>query len=148
MLIDGVVIRDPALIDNLDPQSVEKIDVIKSRYILGDYTFYGLINVITTKGTLENIRLPEEAVRMRYRDYEPEHKFSYPDYSLSESLQSHVPDFRNTLYWNTFPLSASGKKVSLDFFASDFISDYDIIVQGVTRNGRFISQRKSIKIQK
>ena len=147
LLIDGVVISDAALINNLDPQSVEKIDVIKSRYIFGDCMFSGLINVITTKGILENIRLPEEAVRIRYRDYEPVSKFNYPDYSSGESLQSHLPDFRNTLYWNTLPLSASGKKVSLDFFASDFISDYDIIVQGVTRKGRFISQRKSMKIQ-
>jgi hypothetical protein len=148
LLIDGVVIRDPALVYNLDPELVEKIDVVKSRYMIGDYMFYGLINIITTKGTLDNIRLPEEAVRLRYRDYEPDQKFSYPDYSLNQSLQSHLPDFRNTLYWNNLTLSASDKKISLKFFASDFISDYDIIILGVTTNGRFITQKKSIKIQK
>jgi hypothetical protein len=148
LLIDGVVIRDNAIIYNLDPQLVEKIDVIKARYIIGDYLFYGLINIITTKGTLENIRLPEEAVRVRYRDYEPEQQFKYPDYSLSESLQSHLPDFRNTLYWNPKLLFASEKKTTLSFFASDFISDYDIIVTGVTKNGLFISQKKSMEIRK
>jgi len=107
-----------------------------------------LINVITTKGILENIRLPEEAVRLQYRDYEPEIKFNYPDYTLDESLQSHVPDFRNTLFWNNLPISAPGKKVSLNFFASDFISDYDVIVEGVTIKGGFISERKSLKIIK
>jgi hypothetical protein len=148
LLIDGVVISDPALIFNLDPESVEKIDVIKSRYVLGDYVFSGVINVITTKGIFENIRLPEEAVRLLYRDFEPVAKLDLPDYSLSKSLESHVPDFRNTLYWNNMSLSASGKKVSLDFFASDFISDYDIIIQGVTTSGKIISQRKSLIIQK
>jgi hypothetical protein len=148
LLIDGVVIRDPALVYNLDPELVEKIDVVKSRYIIGDYMIFGLINIITTKGTLDNIRLPEEAVRLRYRDYEPDQKFSYPDYSLTQSLQSHLPDFRNTLYWNKLTLSASDKKISLDFFASDFISDYDIIILGVTSNGSFVTQKKSIKIQK
>ena len=148
LLIDGVVIRDPALIYNLDPQLVEKIDVVKSRYIIGDYMFYGLINILTTTGTLDNIRLPEEAVRLRYRDYEPDKRLTYPDYSLSQSQQSHLPDFRNTLYWNSQLLYTSGKKTTLSFFASDFISDYDIIVMGVTRHGKFISQKKSLKIQK
>jgi hypothetical protein len=148
LLIDGVVISDAALIYNLDPQTVEKIDVIKSRYVFGDYIFSGLINVITTLGIFENIRLPEEAVRFKYRDYEPENILRYPDYSLDETLQSHVPDFRNTLYGNSLLLSASGQKLSLDFFASDFISDYDIIVQGVTRKGRFISEKRMIKVQK
>jgi len=147
LLIDGVVISDPALIVSLDPLLVEKIDVIKSRYVIGDYTISGLLNVITTKGLFENIRLPEDAVRM-YRDYEPDHKFTYPVYSESESLQSHIPDFRNTLYWNTIPLSASGPKISLDFFASDFLSDYDIFIQGVTKKGRFISEKRSVRIQK
>ena len=146
LLIDGVVIRDPALAYNLDPQLVEKIDVVKSRYIIGDYMFYGLINIITTKGTLDNIRLPEETGRFRYRAYEPEQKFNYPNYSLSESRQSHLPDFRNTLYWNS--LSTLGKKISLDFYASDFLSEYDIIVTGVTKKGFFISQKKSLKILK
>ena len=40
------------------------------------------------------------------------------------------------------------KKIGLDFFASDFISDYDIIILGVTTNGSFVTQKKSIKIQK
>jgi hypothetical protein len=148
LLIDGVVIRDPATVYNLDPQLVEKIDVVKSRYIIGDYMFYGLVNIITIKGTLDNIRLPEEAVRMRYRDYEPDQRFSYPDYSLSQSLQSHLPDFRNTLYWNSQVLFGSERKSILSFFASDFISDYDIIVTGVSKNGNFISQKKSMNIRK
>ncbi len=148
LLIDGVIISDAAVIYELDPQSVEKIDVIKSRYVVGDCMFSCLINIITTKGLLENIRLPEEAIRLRYRDYEPESTFNYPDYSSGESLQRHVPDFRNTLYWNPLPLSAASERISLDFFASDFISDYDIIVQGITRKGRIISGRGSIKIQK
>ena len=148
LLIDGVLISDPALIYNIDPQTVEKIDVIKSDYVIGDYMFSGLVNVITTKGDLENISLPAGAVRLQYRDYNPEDRFSFPDYSQRETLQSHVPDFRNLLYWNFVPLSPSVKTTRLKFFGSDFISDYDIIVLGVTTSGRFVTQKKSIKIQK
>ena len=148
LLIDGVVISDASLIYNLDPELVKKIDVIKSRFVLGDYIFTGLVNVITYKGTFDNIKLPEDAVRLTYRDYMPPAKFKIPDYSTTESLQSHIPDFRNTLYWNILNTSAKEGRGSIDFFSSDFIGDYDIIIQGVTRKGRFISERKPLNIQK
>ena len=47
LMIDGIMIDDAALIANLDPQIVEKIDVVRSKYVVGDLIFYGLINVIT-----------------------------------------------------------------------------------------------------
>ena len=72
LLIDGVVIRDPGIISRIDPQLVKKIDIIKSRYVLGDYIFQGVINLITFRGDIRN---------------------------------SHVPDFRNTLYWDMLRLN-------------------------------------------
>jgi hypothetical protein len=148
LLIDGVVIRDPALIAGVDPQLIQKIDVIKTGYIVGDYSFAGLVNLITTKVDMGNITLPGDAVRIRYRAFEPEREFSFPNYSLSENKQSHVPDFRNTMYWNSLQLPISDKKHTMEFNTSDFMMDYDIIVQGVTKKGRFISQKKSLKIEK
>jgi hypothetical protein len=148
LLIDGVVIRDPALIAGVDPQLIQKIDVIKTGYIVGDYSFAGLVNLITTKGDMGNIILPGDAVRIRYRAFEPEREFSFPNYSLSENKQSHVPDFRNTMYWNSLQLPISDKKHTMEFNTSDFMMDYDIIVQGVTKKGSFVSQKKSMKIEK
>ena len=148
LLIDGVVVRDPSLIVKVDPQLVSKIDVIKTGYIVGDYTFAGLVNVITAKGDMGNIKLPGDVVRMRYRAFEPERKFTFPDYTPNEYKQSHIPDFRNTMYWNNLQLPVSDKKLTVEFTTSDFITDYEIIVQGVTRNGSFVSQRKLMKIER
>jgi hypothetical protein len=148
LMIDGVMVRDPGVILGLDPLIIEKIEVVRSRYILGDYTFPGIVNIITLRGDVGNITLPEDVSRIRYRAFEVQEKFKYPDYSLTETRNSHIPDFRNTLYWNTLTVNNLARGINLTFPASDFLSDYDVIVQGTTTNGRFISGRRKIRIIK
>lgn len=147
LLIDGVVVKDPAVIANLDPELVEKIDAVKSRYFIGEYMFYGLVNVITRAGDFSNITLPDYAVRLPYRITEPVNAFSSPDYSLQEKRQSRIPDFRNTLYWNSSVVPDKEGKAKADFWTSDIKSDYEISIQGVNFSGEFVSCRKTMKIK-
>jgi hypothetical protein len=148
LLIDGVIIRDPAVIAGMDPQLVKKIDIIKSKYVFGDIVFSGLINVITNKGDLENLPLPADASRIQYRAFEAPEKFGSPDYTSSAAKLNHIPDLRNTLYWNTLHVSGSDKSINLVFSASDFLSDYTIRIQGATKKGILFSQDKKIRIVK
>jgi Tfp pilus assembly protein PilZ len=147
LFIDGVVVKDPGIIANLDPEIVEKIDAVKSRYFVGEYLMFGLVNVITRAGDFSNVTLPDYAVRLPYRITEPAVSFSYPDYTSPEKRQSHIPDFRNTLYWNpSFKTDKEGK-AEVEFWSSDFRSDYEISIQGFNGNGEPVSIRKIIKVQ-
>lgn len=147
LFIDGVIVRDPAIIANLDPETVEKIDAVKSRYFVGEYMMYGIVNVITRAGDFRNVTLPDYAVRLPYRVTESVNLFSSPDYTSPEKMQSHIPDFRNTLYWNpAFKTDKEGKAV-VEFWSSDFRSDYEINVQGFTGDGKPVSIKKIIKVQ-
>jgi hypothetical protein len=147
LFVDGVVINDPAVIANLDPELVEKIDVIKSRYFVGDYLFFGLVNVITKAGDFSNFSLPDYAVRLLYRVTDPIKAFSSPDYSDPQIKKSRVPDFRNTLYWNPSMQTDKNGKARIEFWSSDFVTDYEINIQGMTENGQPISVKKRLKVQ-
>lgn len=147
LFIDGVVVKDPDVIANLDPELVEKIDAIKSRYFVGEYLFYGLVNVITRAGDFSSVTLPDYAVRLPYRVTEPVKSFSSPDYSSQERRESHIPDFRNTLYWNPSVKPDNEGKAGVEFWTSDFRSDYEINVQGITGDGKPVSFREIIKVQ-
>ena len=46
MFVDGVFIQDASIIANIDPENVEKIDVVREKYFVGDYRFYGIVNII------------------------------------------------------------------------------------------------------
>jgi hypothetical protein len=147
LLIDGVVINDASVIANLDPEIVEKIDAVKEPYLIGDYLFYGLVNVVTRRGDFSCVTLPDYAVRLQYRVVDPANSFSSPDYSTQEKKESSLPDLRNTLYWNPSVQPDNNGKISVEFWASDYASDYMINIQGLTGEGRAISYTKVLKIK-
>ncbi len=147
ILIDGVIIKDPSVIGNLDPELVEKIDVVRQQYYVGDYLFNGIVNVITKSGDFANILLPDYATRLAYRVIDPVHKFVSPDYSLPDMRNSRTPDFRNTLYWNPSVKPDKDGKAIIEFWTSDTKSDYEINIQGITSEGKSVSLRKTIKVK-
>jgi hypothetical protein len=147
LMVDGVVIKDAAVIANLDPDIVEKIDVIKERYIVGDYVFYGLINVITRSGDFSHVTLPDYAVRLKYRVFDPELSFTSPDYSTDEARLDRTPDFRNTLYWNPSVKPSVDGRIFVEFYSSDLPGDYEIDAQGFDGEGKTVSFRKTIHIK-
>jgi hypothetical protein len=50
------------------------------------------------------------------------------------------------MYWNTISLSSKDTRETFEFSASDFLSGYDIIVQGITADGRLISLKKKLDL--
>ena len=147
LFVDGVVVKDPDIIASLDPEKVEKIDAVKSRYFVGNYLFYGLVNVITRAGDLSDITLPDYAVRLTYRVTEPVKSFTSPEYSSAVNKQNRIPDFRNTLFWNPSLKTDEEGRANVEFWSSDFKSDFEINIQGFTVDGSPVSLRKAIKVQ-
>lgn len=147
LLIDGVIIKDASLILNLDPEIVEKIDVVKSNYEVGKYIFSGIINVITRTGDFTSIPLSDYMMRIPYRVVEPVLSFNSPDYSTEQMRVSRIPDYRNTLYWNPSVKPDKDGKARVEFWSSDNKSDYVINVQGITTEGKILSIRKIVRVK-
>ena len=147
LFIDGVAVKDPAVIAGLDPEIVEKIDVIRERYFVGDYLFYGIVNIITKAGDFSNATLPDYAIRLSYRVIDPVNSFISPDYSSTALKKSRIPDFRNTLYWNPSVKPDEDGKVRVEFWSSDNKADYKINIQGITLDGKPFSFQKIIKVK-
>jgi len=147
LMVDGVVINDASIIANLDPEIVEEIDAYKQKYFVGDYFFYGLINVITKAGNYSSVILPNYAMRIPYKVIDPLNSFKSPDYSSVEMKSNRIPDFRNTLYWNPSVKTDKEGKAGIEFWSSDNTTDYMINIQGVTSNGKMISLRKILSVK-
>lgn len=147
LFIDGVVINDPAVLAGLDPAIVEKIDIVNVLYLVGDYYFFGLVNVITRAGDYSSVTLPDYAVRLHYKAVDPVRSFYSPDYSTSEMKERRIPDFRNTLYWNPSVNPDENGKAGVEFWSSDISGYYDVNIQGITSDGKACSYRKIIKVE-
>jgi hypothetical protein len=147
LMIDGVIIKDATLIANLDPEIVEKIDVIKGKYLVGKYFFPGIINVITKAGDFNCISIPDYMTRLSYRVLDPVRSFVSPDYSSEEMKENRIPDYRNTLYWNPSVKPDKDGRAEVDFWSSDNKSDYIINIQGITQEGKIFSLEKILKVK-
>ncbi len=147
LLIDGVIIKDAAIIANMDPETVEKIDVVKDKYFVGNYAFEGIVNIITKNGDFSNVILPGYAIRNAYKAFDPMVQFASPEYSSEEMKSNHDPDFRNTLYWNPSVVPDKSGKARIEFWSSDNSGDYIVNIQGLTSGGNTISIRKILKVK-
>jgi hypothetical protein len=147
LFLDGVKINNASIIEELDPSIVERIDVIKEKYFVGDYSFPGIVNITTRSADFSTIPLPGYMIRLPYSVIDPVKSFISPDYSSSDLKNSPIPDFRNTLYWNPSVKPDSEGKVRIEFWTSDYIADYEINVQGITSRGEVISARKTFRVE-
>jgi hypothetical protein len=147
LFIDGIKITDASLIAAIDPAIVEKIDVVQGKYQIGNYTMTGIVNIITKNADFSDVPLKDYMSRISYRVADPVPVFSAPDYSTEESLQSPVPDFRNTLSWS--PVLKPGKdgRLNVMFRTSDLSGVYRISVQGFNSDGKLISMVKTFRVR-
>src|SRR4030042_6548 len=136
LLLDGVPVLDinPVII-YMDPVDIEKIDVVQSPFIQGNESYFGIINMITKQADFTNFDLPSYAIRNLYTFFQVPGTFHSPDYSSdNDSLTSH-PDFRNLLYWNPEVVTDNNGTVADSFYTADDISDYRIVIQGLSEDG-------------
>lgn len=147
LFIDGVMIKDPSLILNLNPEVVEKIDVIRGTYLVGRCSFDGIINVITRSGNFTDVELPGYMTRFSYRVIDPSWSFTSHEYSSEEKKSDRLPDYRNTLYWNPSVKTGPDGKAQVEFWSSDNKGDYRIIINGMSKNGEPISITKVIRVR-
>jgi len=147
IFIDGVIFNDPAVLGAMDPATVYMIDVIKELYVVGDYHFPGIISVFTKTTDYRNMALPPNAVRIPYQVAEDTIPFYAPDYSGIAMRSRRIPDLRNTMYWNPSVKPGSNGKYNIEFWSSDFSSDYDVSIQGISVDGKCISVSKRISVK-
>jgi hypothetical protein len=136
LLLDGVPVPDiNPVITLLDPDEIERIDIVSSRYILGDASFSGIINMVTHDAGYHHFELPAYVLRQSFQFLLFPAPFYSPDYSANTDSLKTIPDYRNTLYWNPDIYTDSSGDAEIRFFTSDDISGYRIVIQGISDDG-------------
>ncbi len=142
LFVDGVRIDDANAIAAMDPEYVERIDVVRERYMVGDYLFHGIVNIITKTGDFTQVTLPDYSVRAYYRVIDPTEKFIAPDYGKTPNA-GRIPDFRNSLWWD--PELKPG--AAEEFWSSDVTGRYRIRINGIAADGSPVSAEKNITVK-
>ena len=147
IFIDGVILNDATVLANLNPESVEQIEVVLDKYMVGEYLFNGIVNVLTKKCDLSDVTLPGNSVKLSYRVTDPVDDFLLSDDNTQELQDSRDPDLRNTIYWDPAVKPDAEGKIVIEFRNPDYVTDYIVNIQGLTNDGEALSYRAVVEVE-
>lgn len=136
VLVDGVPVYDFEKVLGINSKEIERADVINTRYFFADNVFDGIVSFITKKGNLSVMDFDNSIFRQVYEGSQSGNNFSSPVYSTGSIKDSHIPDFRNTLFWKPDLHTGKDGNTDIEFFTSDESTEYKIVVEGITSDGK------------
>ncbi len=136
VLVDGVPIYDFEKVLNINSKDIERADVINTRYFYSGNVFDGILSFITKKGNLSAMEFDNSIFRQVYEGCQVPKYFYSPVYSQQEKKGDRLADFRNTLLWKPDAHTGRDGKTEVSFYTSDESSDYTIVVEGMSPDGK------------
>ena len=146
VFLDNVPVFDVDALLKIPPSKIERIDVINRTHYLGDFSLDGIILIWTNTDNFAGFTFPKESVFLEYQAITEASDFTSPDYSNADKKQSRLPDFRTLLYWNP-EVSLQNGKASFSFYTSDYCAGYDVIVRGITPDGKFCFGKTAFRVE-
>ncbi len=142
LLVDGLEVTWD-YIKYIHLGDVDKIEILKSPGLLATYGSRGgngVIAVLTKMGggelSNEFIRNIPGRITPRVKGFQQPRQFYSPKYT-PDNINDPKPDSRPTLYWNS-DVSFTGSEASVEFFTSDNLARYYVLVEGISRKGTII----------
>jgi hypothetical protein len=136
ILLDGVPVYDFEKVLSINSREVEKADIINTRYFYSDNIIDGIVSFVTKKGNLSVLDYNSSIFRQVYEGCQNSGRFYSPDYSSATDKNNRIPDYRNTLYWTPDLHTGKDGKAEIEFYTSDVKSDYKIVVEGMSADGK------------
>jgi len=142
VMVDNIPFRNHGDLLSIAPSKINSVTVIASKYVFGKEVLNGVIMVKTKESNLGGLPLPAEVVSVDYIACDP--LVSVP-IQKENTFSVSKPGLRNTLYWNP-SVNLKGGQQTIQFYTSNTISDYDVVVRGVDDDGNEFTQIKTIKV--
>lgn len=135
ILLDGVPLFDVNKVMAYDPLNVKKLEVLTRKFYHGLGTYPGIISFTTYKGDLNGFELDARYVNLDYEGLQLQREFYSPVHDYEKENEARLPDQRSLLYWNANLATDDTGKQSPLFYTSDVQGTYQVVVEGMTKDG-------------
>ncbi|MDO9512111.1 MAG: hypothetical protein Q7J34_10155 [Bacteroidales bacterium] len=135
VMVDQVAVDNPEKILAISPSNISRIEVVNEPYVKGNITYGGIISIVSKRGDFAGLDLPASGIFINYLFQAKDCKFSAYGPSLL-----HVPDARNTLYWNADLSLKKDNSTSFSFKTADTPGAFSIVLKAIKNDGSEISQ--------
>ena len=86
-----------------------------------------------------------------YKGVSPKKAYTFPVYNSSDmgesDLKARIPDYRDQLFWNPEIKVGSEDVYNIEFFTSDTKGQFEVVVEGITKEGKSVSIRKYFVVE-
>jgi len=141
VLVDWVAIDDIEKILAMQPGEIDRIELVSAPYIKGEMVYGGIIGFISKNNDFAGIDLPASGTFINYSFLE-----ACADTIPPGPFPAHIPDARNTLYWDP-DIKFNDTGVSeIVFSAPDTPGTYIVLLRETGRNGVTVVGNKRIEV--
>lgn len=152
-LLDGMPIEGEGAVDfirSVPMSDIDKVEVLKTpsnTAMFGSRGANGVIAVYTKRGVPGKTNdYLIGAITQKIIGYQSNREFYSPKYT-PDNINSPVPDYRTTLYWNPDVTTVNGEVV-LVFFSCDNVTGYRIFTEGITTGGKICLGKGSFLVDR
>ena len=137
VVLDGMNVG-PDFLDNLIPQDIETIEILKS---IGNTAIYGSqgsggVLVVTTKrggGDMGYSRYSPGIITYSPKGYYAAREFYSPKYTAGNTIPGE--DRRTTVFWTPHILTAADGTAKFNYYNTDQPGTYRIVIEGINDDG-------------
>ena len=141
-LIDNIPV-DISAVQTMNPQDVDRIEVLKgpSAAIYGARGSNGVIAIFTIRGRF----MIKGILKFDMLGFHRPREFYSPKYGTR--FDDLVEDYRSTLYWDPSIRTDSSGLAQISFYGSDIATDFHIVIEGISTDGKIGSNEKIIRVE-
>ena len=136
----------PGSFNEIIPQNIIQIDILKNASILGMKGANGAIFIYTRIGTVRSLS-EQELPNVKFitpSGYQKPVEFYSPKYDTPEARENNEPDLRTTVYWKPNIEIDDKGNATFDFYTADSETTYTVILEGITSDGKIIYKEEKI----
>ncbi len=145
VIVDGILLQDHSDILGYDSKKINKISVSRNKHLYGSGIFEGLIVIETKTGDFISSYRKEYITNFELFKPLPVKKYFNQIYR-DDNTNDRIPDFRYQLLWKP-RIEFNQEEMTIDFFTSDIVGDFEISLDGFTSNGQAVSILKVFKVE-
>lgn len=149
IMVDNVFTDDPAILNIINVYDVASLEVYKG----GDAAIFGMrggggvVNILYKKGGNIAETPSYNKVTTTLLGFQRPVAFYAPKYETPQQKSSYLPDLRTTLYWKPDLLTDEDGKARIEFYSADTPTLYDIVFEGLTRDGMPVRKVEKIRVE-
>ncbi|HEY5825162.1 MAG TPA: hypothetical protein VIT44_12380 [Cyclobacteriaceae bacterium] len=148
VLLDGVPVFDINKIMAYDPLKIKRLEIMDREYYSGTMAFPGIVSYFTYQNELADFEMDSRTLSLNYEGLQLHREFYSPRYESQQERDNHLPDQRSLLYWNPSLKSEKGKPLQIEFYTSDVTGQYEVTIEGISKDGAASSASHTITVNK